>query len=305
MQKTLRLSLMGALALVASQAFAADEAEVRALHERTGGMVSVQRMVEFSRLFQGTPYKDGPLGEGPGGKYDQDPLHRFDAFDCTTFVETVVSLSRTVSWEGFQEHLRMIRYDRGKIGFTTRNHFAELDWNRNNERDNGFADLTERVAPGHVLFAEALIDKPGWYSKLPIERIQVPGATAERRAALLAELRAEGSAFQAELSRIPYIPIDWLFSLSDAERARVLQEIPSGTVVNIVRPNWDLTAAGGTHMNISHQGLLFFDWVAGKVFMHHASLATQQVVAVPLEDYLRPYIGHATGKGINLVRPGW
>jgi hypothetical protein len=305
LQRSVKSTFLAFLTLLPVAAFAADEAQVRALHESTGAQGSTARMLAFSQLFQGTPYGIGPLGEGPSGKYDQDPLYRFDEFDCTTFVETVIALSKTASWDGFQDRLRRIRYLDGKIEFTTRNHFTDLDWIRNNVPSNGFRDITDAAAPGKTLIAEALIDKPGWYSKHQLDLIRVPGASETERSMLLDELRAEGRSMRAEISRLPYIPIDWLFSLSQTERGNLLWNIPSGTVINIVRPNWDLTAAGGTHMNVSHQGLLFFDFSVGKMMMHHASVTTQRVVAMPLEDYLRPYIGHATLKGFNLVTPGW
>ena len=39
--------------------------------------------------FLGAPYMNSPLGEDVAP--DSDPLIRFDAFDCTTFVETVLA----------------------------------------------------------------------------------------------------------------------------------------------------------------------------------------------------------------------
>ncbi len=65
--------------------------ELRRIHQQAASLP--QRVEAISELFLGVPYKLGALGEGPGGEFDRDPLIRFDAFDCTTFVETVMALA--------------------------------------------------------------------------------------------------------------------------------------------------------------------------------------------------------------------
>src|ERR1035437_2644460 len=46
---------------------------------------------QVSAALLGKPYQLGPLGEGKFGAEDPDPLYRLDAFDCTTFIETVMA----------------------------------------------------------------------------------------------------------------------------------------------------------------------------------------------------------------------
>src|SRR4051812_9676723 len=70
----------------------------------------VDRLDAFSTAFIGTPFITMPLGEGPQGKYDQGPLYRLDAFDCTTLVETVVALSLSHDAKQFMVWMRKIRY---------------------------------------------------------------------------------------------------------------------------------------------------------------------------------------------------
>ena len=48
------------------------------------------RLELATRPFVGAPYVLSPLGEGDLGGTDPDPRLRFDAFDCTTFVETAL-----------------------------------------------------------------------------------------------------------------------------------------------------------------------------------------------------------------------
>ena len=80
----------------------------------------------------GTPYHDGPLGEGPGAKYDADPLIDLSRVDCVTFIEQAVAIAVTDNFEAAVGQLQKIRYRGGKIDFGTRNHFMISDWIANN-----------------------------------------------------------------------------------------------------------------------------------------------------------------------------
>ena len=51
-----------------------------------------QRIDAISAQFLGKPYLLGALGEGEQGYYDSSPLYRTDAFDCETYVDTVLAL---------------------------------------------------------------------------------------------------------------------------------------------------------------------------------------------------------------------
>src|SRR5262245_45756565 len=88
----------------------------------------VERLEHFSEQFMGAPFEAGPLGEGPQGRYDQGPECRFDAFDCTTLVETVAALALTREASEFSRWLRQIRYQNGRVDFLSRNHFPCGDW---------------------------------------------------------------------------------------------------------------------------------------------------------------------------------
>lgn len=99
--------------------------------------------------YLGARYEISPLGEAHAP--DVDPLIRFDAFDCTTFVETVLA-------DGDLERLNNIRYRDGDIGFLNRNHFIESDWLVNN------AGLVENVSSefGATALRHVAIDKSAW-----------------------------------------------------------------------------------------------------------------------------------------------
>ncbi len=98
----------------------------------------------------GVRYQNSPLGEGVAP--DADPLMRFDAFDCTTFVETVLA-------DGDVKKLNKIRYKNDKVDFINRNHFIETDWLKNN------SDIVENVSHkfGKTDIRTVVIDKKSWF----------------------------------------------------------------------------------------------------------------------------------------------
>lgn len=103
--------------------------------------------------FLGARYLNSPLGEGIAP--DNDPLIRFDAFDCTTFVETVIADNKL-------KKLNKIRYKNGQVDFLARNHFIETDWLQNN------SDVVQNVSNryGPVQVRSVKIDKKSWFKKV-------------------------------------------------------------------------------------------------------------------------------------------
>lgn len=102
--------------------------------------------------YLGVKYVRDPLGEGVAP--DADSTIRFDAFDCTTFVETVLA-------GGDRERLNQIRYKNGKVDFINRNHFIETDWLNNN------SDIVQNVSAEYAPVAtrRVTIDKKNWFKK--------------------------------------------------------------------------------------------------------------------------------------------
>jgi hypothetical protein len=266
-----------------------DEAMLRDLLATLAGAETATRVEAVSAHFVGRPYLLGGLGEGESGKYDRDPEWRFDAFDCTTFVETVTALALAPAYDEFPALQRRIRYRDGVVDFTRRNHFPSLDWIPNNVQAGFYRDITRELGP--VEIARAVVDKPRWYETMKLTDLNVPGASPAERARLLDELRAEGRRFQAEETALDYVPFN---AMDDAFYARV----PSGAVVNVVRPNWDLVS---THENVTHQG--FAIRRGGALFFRHASSAasTRKVVTVPFADYVAQARKNPAVKGLNFL----
>ena len=103
----------------------------------------------IGKKYLGKPYLNDPLGENIAP--DSDPLIRFDAFDCTTFVETVLANDDV-------QKLNKIRYKDGNIDFRNRNHFIESEWIPNN------SDLVENVSAkyGKTAIRTVKINRAAW-----------------------------------------------------------------------------------------------------------------------------------------------
>jgi D-alanyl-D-alanine carboxypeptidase/D-alanyl-D-alanine-endopeptidase (penicillin-binding protein 4) len=92
----------------------------------------LQRLEHVVADSVGTPYHDGPLGEGPGAPYDEDPLIDLSRVDCVTFVEQSIALASASSLADATKVLQGYRYKNGQIDFLHRNHFMLVDWTPNN-----------------------------------------------------------------------------------------------------------------------------------------------------------------------------
>lgn len=103
--------------------------------------------------YLGAKYIRDPLGEERAP--DSDLLIRTDAFDCTTFVETVMA-------GGDVSNLNQIRYKDGEIDFMNRNHFIESDWLENNK--NRVENVSAQF--GKTRTRRLTIDKRAWMKKV-------------------------------------------------------------------------------------------------------------------------------------------
>ena len=169
------------------------------------------RVVDIARQSLGTPYVDGPLGEGPGGRFDTDPLMDLTRVDCVTFVEQTIALAASKSYTEAHDLLQKIRYHDGKIAFESRNHFMISDWiahNRfcrdiSNELKAGTASVTRTIGRKKFFdakkapeFADKAIDETATLAYVPSP------------AAALAEPNLPSPALILFIGKV-----DWLFCL--------------------------------------------------------------------------------------------
>ncbi|MEN6621909.1 MAG: N-acetylmuramoyl-L-alanine amidase-like domain-containing protein [Smithella sp.] len=96
--------------------------------------------------FLGAPYKPGTLESSNKEKL----IINFEQFDCLTFVETILALTRCViagkiSKSEFQSVLRFIRYRRGIIsGYSSRLHYLS-DWLWDNEQKKILNNISKKL----------------------------------------------------------------------------------------------------------------------------------------------------------------
>lgn len=109
-------------------------------------------------FFLGTPYADHTLEVS---KLEQLTVN-MQAFDCTTYVETVLALATTAAddvptFETFMDELKALRYRNGVIdGYASRIHYA-TDWLYENEKRGVFHNISaslggkKEVKPLHFM----------------------------------------------------------------------------------------------------------------------------------------------------------
>jgi hypothetical protein len=193
--------------------------EVQSQWKKVRGATLPERIDSASRSLLGVPFGEAPLGEGPGAEFDEGPRSRFDFFDCTTYVETVLALAFSRLPKDFEEELGRLRYQNGKVSFETRNHFPCVDWTKNNTQSGRLTDITESVgANWKVARATAPISKKGWYAALPESAVRLETASPEVRALKLKELRARGAMFADESPSLPYVTLDSVITRTEVAK---------------------------------------------------------------------------------------
>jgi len=217
-------------AVLVSAGFAAEplsnahiQDELRRIHHEAAPLPA--RVEAISALFLGVPYKLGPLGEGASGAFDRDPPIRFDAFDCTTFIETVMALALESDLEAATRTLQKIRYKDGQIGYATRNHFIELDWVPNNVRAGYLRDITSDIAGRNAVKIRKSVSKRRWYQRKSLASLEGSFSENEKKSQLL-ELRRLGRGLPDQRATLTVLPLKSL--------PLALAKIPSGTIANLV-----------------------------------------------------------------------
>lgn len=257
------------------------------------------RIKTDSEYFLGRPYLLGPTGEGPKALFDQNPMYRTDQFDCLTYVETVLALVKSNNVNEFSHNLKKIRYHSTEYSFLYRNHFTELDWNPQNQRNGYIKDVTQALFPQDYKFAVIMNNKPEWFKRLPASSLKLfVKPSKEKIQSLLTNLHDLSKQTQTTQVKIAYIPLTAFFDNHGKPIQAMFDRIPDGSIIEIVRPNWDLRKLLGTHIVVSHLG---FGLRINHVLMfREASSDDMKVEDLPLDSYLKKYLNHKTVKGIHI-----
>jgi len=212
-----------------------------------GGKPYGERVRIVAERYLGAPYVNGPLGEGPTGAHDKDPLMDLAHVDCVTFVEQTLALAASKSQNDAFALLQNIRYKNGDIDFGSRNHFMIADWVANNSfckdvsRDLGVPTqpLTRTVSRKDFFAKRA--NAPELGQQIPDESMTIGYVPVSEVAEAAKKIPSP--------SLICFIgKIDWLFTLHcglyvrDEKGEGVFYQASSGKDVNKVVKG-DLAAA--------------------------------------------------------------
>jgi len=254
-----------------------------------------ERLDFLTHHFLGRPYILGAQGEGEEGDFDQFPLYRFDGFDCVTFVNNLLALALSHDEISFKNNLLKINYYNSKPLFQNRFHFMSLDWNPQNQK-NYLADITETFVDENkhsiAEFAEGVIDKRNWFLYRTEKDIRLN--QSEKNGEKLAALKKLADLFKPEWVRMPYLPLQKLL-----ENPSYLEQFPELSIIEIVRPNWNLRDKIGTNLHVSHLGFGLRS-PNGEMLFRHASSEQKGVVQNNLMAYLANYLKSDTVKGIHV-----
>lgn len=255
----------------------------------------IQRKIEIqSAELLNAPYSEGALGEGINGRYDQNPLYRFDYFDCETYVDTVMALAFASDLSDFKNKINQIRYKQGNVSFTCRNHFPSADWIPNNKKNGYIRELNFLIAGKKTRVNRTQINLRNWYHNLTTDRIRIPYLSSQEKETRLFLLKKEGQAQSAsEYISISYIPV---FDLLQNPKLR--QRIPSGSLIFFVGHDSYLSSRMGTPMNVLHMS--FAIWNNGQLYCRMASSKAGRVLDVLFPDYLKTYLSLGTLDGISV-----
>ncbi len=209
-----------------------------------------ERLLLASEGFLGTPYVVSPLGEGEGP--DPDPLYRFDAVDCLTFVEETLALALSRSAEQFPPLMDTLRYQTGR-SYEERNHLMEAQWLPSNVRKGFLEDVTRHYGGADTVVTYKVLSDRNWSSKssqelkLPPER-QVKGKFA-----------------------LSMIPLEKVLAHARA--------VPSGTLLVVIRADLPLKATRVTHVGFVVQK-------GKRTYLRHAARSFARTVDEDLESFL-------------------
>jgi len=185
------------------------DAYLRDLHAREPDFG--KRIIAIARDSLGTPYANGPLGEGPGAPFDSDPLMDLTRVDCVTFIEQSIALAASHSRQEAYDRLQKIRYKNGIVAFEHRNHFMEADWVVNNRFCR---DVTRKLKTATV-DATRIIGRKKFF-----ELLKAPELAAKTPNQTLTLTYVPGSEACKAAKRLPSPAIilcigkqDWLFVL--------------------------------------------------------------------------------------------
>jgi len=190
-----------------------------------------KRVQLLARKNLGQPYEIYLLGEFPFELYDPQPLFNLNQSDCVVFSEHIYAMALSYDWKSFFAMLQRIRYKDGHIGVTTRNHYTEFDWDKNNRWL--VEDMTAELAGNRAVSVTTVLDKARFFARWDL-----------------------GQTMPIDSMKWSYIPHELL--------PEIIDQLQPGDFVNIVRGT-----DGGKW--VGHVGLITRDDDGTVNFLHSTS----------------------------------
>lgn len=276
------IALVSAILIGAINALSINPAQVEFKNEQTDtteiteilidaarqNLPTGERIEYIARKFIDRPYAAALLEGEP------EMLRvNIDEFDCTTFVETVLALTKTIaehrsSWQDFLYNLEQIRYRNGDLnGYGSRLHYM-CDWIVDNSHRGTLKDVTDRI--GQASYAIKSID-------------------------FMSANRAKYPALKNETN---------FDAIKNAEIGYRNHKIPYIKGININKANFKTGDIVGIttsikNLDVTHMGIIVMK--SGIPHLLHASSAAGKVIldTLPLADYLHR---NKTATGVRVIR---
>jgi hypothetical protein len=235
---------------------------VRELRHKSLG----ERIKAHSEDWMGRPYTDGPLGEAGG--HDEDPMLRFDTFDCLTFVEEVLALSLAPDPISTQSVRLALRYsDPDNPNYENRRHFMLAEWIPELIEKGWVQDITPR-------FAGAIkIQREVWSSTW--------AAWSKRD-----QFDLEDDRLPVGVQQFWYLPIDAALEAAD--------QIPDGTILFTLRQPLPHIPIAITHVGIKIPG-------EGPTMRHATKMGTGGVKDDSILWYLEHLKSYENWPAVGLI----
>ncbi len=233
-------------------------------------------MIFFGRQFKGVPYVAKTLEKNA----DEKIIVNLRQLDCTTYVETVLALSRTMAqrkltFANYCENLKKVRYRNGNVAYPARQHYFTY-WIQENTKENIVKNIQSPNPPfsatqtvnanymtTHLESYPMLKGKPQWVKQIAEMEQSITGTKQK------------------------YIPTN---AVTNSNVVR--KTVQDGDIIAIV------TSKAG--LEISHIGIAV--WHKDGLHMLNASSINHKVVED--DDLLQKYLRkQTTALGIRIARP--
>ena len=250
------------------------------------------RLLYFSTLFIGSNYQLNPLGEGVAGELDQFPLFRIDAFDCQTFIETVLSLVWADCFESFFEWKHKITYCFNPCQYHYRSHFLCCDWLKAFLVCGWITNITKTfsvVMPHDSLATSTvLIDKLAWFKEFKVSNVRrLDDCSNDEKSNLIAAMHKSIIDISSEESRFMYYAAELLLRMNADQQKLFYSLLPQVCLVMIIKPAEAQKSLPLPQPHLRHCGFIIKK--ESRLYFRHASKTLCSVVDEPLFEYLAFY----------------